>query len=174
VKKLIVYTVLGMLVLSSCGKKESFIEPSATRTIESNSSSITLNNYAFIKSADVYATQVEQKTDAIRFHSSFDVNNHKSRGNLAFEITSVVKTLKTGDYMLSSENEQAIIKYISNGITWKSSMGHQKGSIFKILSSKDLEAASGYVKEATVQVNCFLYNAKGENIPFTCITQIKF
>ena len=117
---------------------------------------------------------MEQKTDAIRFHSSFDVNNHKSRGNLAFEITSVVKTLKTGDYMLSSENEQAIIKYISNGITWKSSMGHQKGSIFKILSSKDLEAASGYVKEATVQVNCFLYNAKGENIPFTCITQIKF
>lgn len=142
--------------------------------MESNSSTIIIDNYSFIKTADVYATQIEQKAVGTHYHSSFGIINDQNSGSLAFELTSPNKLIHEGDYIMHAENSGAAITYQSNGSTWSSHLGHQKGSTFKVLNTKELEAASGYVKEATIQVNCYLYNDRGDYIPFNCITQIKF
>jgi len=174
VKKLIIYGFLGMILLSSCGKNESTIEPIISDTIENSASSITLNHFAFIKSADVFATQVEKNAQETVYHSSFNIKNNTSNGNIAFDLKTTSSDLSLGDYLMNPENNQASISYTSNGMVWNSTLGHQKGSTFKVLSTRDLEAGSGYIKELTVQVNCMLYNAQGESIPFKCITNIKF
>ena len=173
-KTLIIYGILGVILLSSCSKNKD-IEPILSEQSEQSALSIKINNQAYQKSADIYSTQIETNAQGTVYSSTFNVKTNTPNGSVQFNVESLKgSSLELGSYPMNSKGSKTDITYHSNNQKWSSSNGHQKGSVFQVLSSTNLKAASGYVTEIKVQVSCYLYNTDGESIPFSCITTIKF
>lgn len=168
------YGILMLSILTSCSKEKPLFTAGAERVDTYTQSSILINNISFNKTADVYATQVQREGGLSFYNSAFQVNCEGVSGALSVAVKSNSEYVSIGEYTMEQEISNSEIVFMSNGEEWSSSKGHQKGSQFKVLSVRYLPSNSGYISEMNLDVSCFLYNDKGDFIPFACITTVKF
>lgn len=155
------------IAFSSCGKKAFDVEPTSETDVLIVGESISINGIPTTKKSDVYSTS----NDINESSSSFLLKD-KNNSSLTVSISNNISDVKLGAY--SFDSNEVNIDFNSAENEWSSSKGHQKGAYFEVLSTERLASNSGYVKEMIVKAHCFLYNSKGEFIPFECTTSIKF
>jgi hypothetical protein len=151
-------------MLTSCGKSDFNVEPSDS-TSKIQQEGIQFDGILLAKASDVYSIGEDNNLAS----STFLTNSNSGSAQIRIEVSN---TFTSKPYNMG--NHEVSVELTQDNQIWSSKLGHQKGSTFEIISSKALEAHSGYVREITIKTSCFLYNNEGNFKPFVCFTTVKY